>query len=429
MAIRGSSQLAVVRQPRMGRAIRRPQHPFNIRHKPWVIQPFFIAPVLAGETLKNLTLSVRAVTDPIKNRFIGWWLEHYIFYVKLSDLDIWEGQLERMLLDPSWDPSGVDATTDRVTEYFEAGAGTGKLNFVRACHQRVVDEYFRDEGEAFDTAGTLINSEQILAQVNGSSVLNSVMNEADLTWGDVDVDANADGNVTIGEIDSARAQYEFLQQGGAVDMSYEDYLRMFGVTPPASVRAKQRRPELVRFARNWQYPVSAINETTGAAVSAVSWAISERADKDRFFSEPGFLFGVQVARPKVYMRNQRGTFTAEMNDALLWLPSVLSDDPRTSMKLIADNDGPLGDVTDVNGYWVDIKDLFIHGEQFTNYALATGAGDGSVALPRAGLTNIDKKYVVEADIDDQFVSGSSDQVRCDGLVTLNIASRLRDTSN
>ena len=65
-----------------GRAMRKPSHPFQIKHKPFLIAPFFIAPVLAGETLKNLLLQSRAVSKPVKSPIIGWWLEYYFFYVK-----------------------------------------------------------------------------------------------------------------------------------------------------------------------------------------------------------------------------------------------------------------------------------------------------------------------------------------------------------
>lgn len=40
--------------PRTGRRNRRPSHPFIIRHRPWQIQPILCAPVLPGETLKNV---------------------------------------------------------------------------------------------------------------------------------------------------------------------------------------------------------------------------------------------------------------------------------------------------------------------------------------------------------------------------------------
>jgi len=40
--------------PRQGRWMRRPQHSFSLKSRPWRLDPFMIAPVLPGETLKNL---------------------------------------------------------------------------------------------------------------------------------------------------------------------------------------------------------------------------------------------------------------------------------------------------------------------------------------------------------------------------------------
>ena len=71
-----------------GRTLRRPQHPFSLMIRPFQLQPFSIAPVLPGETLKNLLTQARVVTDPLNplTRVVGWWCEHYYFYVKHRDL-------------------------------------------------------------------------------------------------------------------------------------------------------------------------------------------------------------------------------------------------------------------------------------------------------------------------------------------------------
>ena len=85
--------------PRFQRKMRRPRHDFNVRHMPFCITPFALAPVLPGETLKDGNLQSRAVVDPIKNPLIGWWLEHYVFYVPhgaMPKAQSWQA----MVLDP-----------------------------------------------------------------------------------------------------------------------------------------------------------------------------------------------------------------------------------------------------------------------------------------------------------------------------------------
>ena len=91
--------------PRFQRKMRRPRHDFNVRHMPFCITPFAIAPVLPGETLKDGNLQSRAVVDPIKNPLIGWWLEHYVFYVPhgaMPKAQSWQD----MVLEPNRDMSG-----------------------------------------------------------------------------------------------------------------------------------------------------------------------------------------------------------------------------------------------------------------------------------------------------------------------------------
>ena len=69
------------------RVMRNPAHPWQLRTRPYQIQPCMISPVLPGETLKNLVGMSRVVTKPIANPLIGWWCEYYVFYVRLRDIE------------------------------------------------------------------------------------------------------------------------------------------------------------------------------------------------------------------------------------------------------------------------------------------------------------------------------------------------------
>lgn len=419
MPVRSRNLRPIVEQlSQHGRVLRTPQHPFQLRYRPWQITPFLIAPVLPGETMKNLLLQSRVITDPIKNRLIGWWTEYYVFYVKHRDLTQ-RDEFVQMVLDPEWDDTPVVESDDTVEHYFAPGTSS-KINWVEKCLERVVEEYFRYEGEAWDDhmIGNLP-----AAQVVGQTWLDSLISDTAIApLLDVDVDANADLTITAGEVTAAMQQYEFLKQNFAVDLTYEEFLQSYGVRTP---REELHKPELVRYMRSWAYPVSAIDPTDGSAASAVTWSVSERADKDRFFKEPGFLFGVTVSRPKVYFSKQTSTATTLLNDAYAWLPAVLTNDPRTSLKPIEDVTGPLGDVTDGAGYWVDLRDLYLYGEQFVNFAL-TETDANLMALPTADLQ---KRYTDATMTDTLFAAASpANQVRVDGLVSLTISGRQVDTS-
>ena len=389
-----------------GRAMRKPSHPFQIKHKPFLIAPFFIAPVLAGETLKNLLLQSRAVSKPVKSPIIGWWLEYYFFYVKLRDLDD-RDTITDMLINPASSISSLN--TAAVVEHYHTASN---IDWVEKCLDRVVAEYFRDEGDAPSDI-TNISGALPVAQINSKSIWDSAINDASYTRPDVNVDLNANSTITASEVDQALRQYQWLRSNGLTDQSYEDYLRTFGIRPQ---REDLHIPELVRYVREWTYPANTVDPTSGTPSSALSWGIQERADKDRFFREPGFLFGVSIARPKVYLSAQLATATQLLNGALEWLPAVLRGDPITSMKKIVASDNTFAASTDA--IWVDIRDLFLYGEQFVNFDLAS-TDCGLVALPTAGLQ---KKYPASADINGLFV-GSTDATRIvhqDGVVSLSI---------
>jgi hypothetical protein len=419
--------------PKMGRRMRRPQHRFQIRQRAWQIQPFLIAPVLPGETLRSLLWQARVVSDPLKSPLIGWWAEYYVFYVKLRDL-AGRDDFSNMMIDPSQSMAAYLGSSEAVGYYtFDGG-----IIWVEACLQRVVEEYFRDEGETWNTAAV---DSIPLAQVNLDSWAQNVTLDTDMQTFDVDPssltswDAGTGGDpLMASEIDKVLRQYQLLKTHGVTEMSFDDYLRSFGIKVPEA--SDPHRPELIRYARDWTYPTNTIDPSTGAPTSAVSWVISERADKDRFFTEPGFIFGVSVMRPKVYLSAQKGAGVGMLDNAYAWLPAILRSDPQYSWKQFAETEGPLDGLAigGTTGYWVDLTDLFMHGDQFVNFALS--ATDANLlGLPASGsddMHEIRGKYVTEAMCEGLFVddddSDGKTRIRSDGVAVLNIASSLRDMS-
>ena len=159
--------------PRVGRKARRPQHTFNLVTRPYGIYPFMIAPVLAGDTLKNALMQSRVVTDPIKDRLIGWWNEYYWFYVKLTDLDD-RDTLMNLLINPGQSIAAIDAETAVPVHNFYAATGEGYLNYVEKCLKRVTEDFFCTNDEAWDNVTI---SGLPVASVVGNSVLDSFIND------------------------------------------------------------------------------------------------------------------------------------------------------------------------------------------------------------------------------------------------------------
>lgn len=397
--------------PRVGRKLRSPQHSWQVRSKPFTLQPVCIAPVLPGETLKNALFQSRVVSEPIKNPLVGWWVEYYWFYVKHRDL-AGSALFQQMMIDP-----GVSMASQVV-----AGAElkmyrhTNKIDWLGQCMDAIVSNYFRGEGDApADIDGLPV------VGINGNSLFDSAMLSSALATNDFNIDLNANATITASEAERALVQWQFLKANNLMTMSYEDYLRTYGVSveDPETVA----RPELLRYIREWSYPTNTVEATTGVPSSALSWAISERMDKDRFFKEPGFIVGVTTTRPKVYFSLQRTAGVNLLDDAYAWLPALMRDDPATSLKRLASNADSIITTAGSAEFVLDIRDLFLYGDQFVNFDIDAGTADGSyVAMPTTGL---ERRYPVEADINALFVGGTPTAlVKQDGVARFSILGHL-----
>lgn len=402
------------------RVIRQPRHTFSLKHVPYAIQPFMIAPVLPGETMKNLLMQARVVSDPITSPLIGWWLDYLYVYVKHRDLDE-RDHLTEMMLDPNWTSAGkglvaADASVPLYTY-------DGGMDWVHLCLKKIVDDHFRNEGELWDDY-KLANGLPI-AGINQESFLNSFTHGEIMDDTEVNITVGGDDAIGASEIDKALQQWQLLRMHNLTEMSYEDYLRTFGVRAPS---VELHRSEILRVIREWTYPTNTIDPTTGAPSSAVSWSVQERADKDRYFKEPGFIVGVTVVRPKIYLSGLKGAGVGMLEGALAWLPAILNGDASIPLRNFLDGTGPVpGYATaEDTGYWIDVKDLFMHGDQFVNYDLTTATDGNAMALPTADGNH---RYIAEAMIDGLFKTPSTAKyIRQDGIVSLSIAGRQTDTT-
>ena len=401
---------------RQARKPRRPEHTWNIVTRPYGIYPFMIAPVLAGETLDSAVMQCRVQSDPVHSRLMGWHKEYYWFYVKLRDLDD-RDTLANMLINPATSTTAIDTETAVTYHGFYATTGEPYLNFVEKCLKRVTEEYFRDAGETWNT--NTVDTGIPQARVTPPGIWRSLTAAASVTFDDVQISTSGDNAFTLGELQAAYDEYEMLRQGAFVSMTFEDYLAQQGVRQPE--QEEIHRPELIRYVRQWEYPVSAIDPTDGSAASAVQWSISERIDKNRFFKEPGFILGVTVARPKMYLLGTAFNGVQLLSDYKKWLPSIMDDSPTASLVNLGDN--KLGtNWTDANGVWVDVKDLFLYGDQ-----LVTNITNPEINTYSANVTADTIKYVSSTNINSLFAAGSPDttnaRIREDGICSLNIRTR------
>lgn len=416
MALNSNNVVQMVETGKVRRQARTPVHTHLIVHRPWQIQPFMIAPVLPGETLKNLSVQSRVISDPIKagpGNILPWWCEHYLFYVKVRQLgpDV-RAAFEAMMLQGT--PLGLVDPVDLQTMHY------GKtVNWVNRCLNFVVEEGgFRNEGEAADVS-EIDGLPAAAAHRHGQSFLDSLTADAALQTPN-DLQDPQDPLM----LEAYLEQYEAMRGMRLIDMTFEDYLATYGVNLPQA--ALLERPELIRMNSEWAYPANTIDPATGAATGAASFGIQFRADKDRFFAEPGFVFGVTVVRPKIFLANQKSAAVSMLDTAYSFLPRILASQPHISLReflggVDASATGPLRNQT--AGYWLDVGDLFRYGDQFTNVADAKGF---NLALPNAAG---EKRWATLAMAKALFADDTKSFIRQDGVTRLNVLGHPQTTED
>lgn len=417
--------VAVNPRPIQKRIPRSPVHHFNVRSKPYEVTPLMIAPVLPGETLSSLTFNATMVSDPIKNSLIGWHHEYFFFYVKHRALSHWDttGLLQSMMLDVTQTATALAAGAND-TPYYTFKGG---IPYMKACLQAVVNEYFRDEGEDHTTA---LLDQYPAVQIPQESWFHSIKKESagadDLELPGVDEMEELD---ILPGFSTQYAQWELLRDANQTDLTYEDYLRSYGVSIPKSedeggTPDERHRPELLRHIRKFVQPANTINPADGVPASVLYGRFTESLEKRRYFKEPGFIIGLSVTRPKLYLSNQKGSAVGMLKDYLGWLPAVLQGAPYTSVYEVLDSvtDGILQNQTE--DYWLDLKDLYIHGDQFCNYAM-TAADTHAIALPSATL---EVKYPTEPMVDTLFKTVGAEYIKQDGVCFVNVLGGLKDTT-
>lgn len=429
------------------RTTRRPYEDFFIVQQPWDIQPIALHPVLPGETLMSMQFQSRVLTDPLVHRLSGWWMEYYCFYVAHDQLALsglpneeestaWAA-LQAMHLSNTA-PSAIQNAT-RKDKYYKSTTLAGVPDFAALCTEAVVKWYFRDGGEPLAGYGNYGSR----APSNGGTVYQARVRDPMWLESVKIEDVNPSGQGDLPGVEDFQdvfipsawsthyAQWEHMRQVKLIpeEVTFEDYLATFGVAAPEKLKEDRNRPELIRYLRDWQYPSNTVDGATGNVASAVSWAISGRADKARRFDRPGFLLVVSVARPKVFFGNQPHHATMMLNDAYGWLPAVLRDSPFTSLIEYDHDEGPLAGVfNSADDYWVDRRDLFVRGGQFVNFAPADATSIAPIVdLPKvAGADNdINLWYAAQADVANLFTDtdpGTAINIRQDGTVRFNIKS-------
>ena len=425
----------------IGRKVRTPRHSFATKQLPYEITPFFFAPVLPGETMKSLQYLNSVRSGFLQATQSGWWHETMFFYVKHRDL---QDAVANLLIDMhvrgvDLEPAG--AAADANLYYSAPSAVAGTYPFLKAAMQVVVEHYFRHENETHDVRmspnGRYVAAYQRLDLLDSASYdtigpadENELLPDAAL------IDQhNSDTNVLPG-FEAHHAQWKRLRAAGYIEVDFEDYLRAHGISVPVE-DATPDRPELLRYIKDWQLPAIRQHPDTLEETATVKWALSETATKSRFFKEPGFLLGVSVIRPKVFL-NQSFSLIGHLKDSFSWLPQLLHDRPETSLRMLtsAQAAAAFPSYEGAEGIWIDFRDLFLYGEQFvTGLTAAELAHVVNVCASPYGM-EFSQRYPADADIQGHFFATDGEfppvarvtdgAFISEGIAQPSILSRIRD---
>lgn len=414
--------------PPTSRVGRYPKHPFSIQELPYTAQPFMIAPVLPGETMQNLKFEARVITDPVVSSIIGWKKEYYFFYVRVTDL--LSDTIRDMFVDPAnTDLAGTLGIAANDQAFYTAKGG---VDYLKRSVQSIWTHFFSDQDDVYtdyDVASTTAQNGVPFVQIRDRFWLDSITDEDTMPVG-VDPDTAA----TLNQLETMMAMYEQLRALGIANMTYEDFLRSYGMSVPGEV---EHKPELLARFSDFQYPSNTVDPATGVPTSAVSWVFNNSVRDPKMFKEPGFIVGISITRPKVYYAGLAGNLTGHLTRAWDWLPNYLNEAaadpmPFTSLKQFTGDTGPLGDrTTATDGYWVDMRDLFLYGDQFQNRAAFNAVPANVPAINALALPPGDNhhlyKYPTEAMVKSFFTDAVTNTfVRSDGYASLSIKGKQID---
>jgi len=393
---------------------RSPNFPVAGLMKPFGLYPILCHPVLPGETLNNFQLKWRTLSKPVKHPLAGAWLETWLVYVKLTDLN---RDLGNMFIDDTYSTTGY-LNSGGDARYYTAD---GQIDWIKLITERIHDAYFMDDSE---TARTIDGVRQTKLSTM-SWYQNCMFKPAD------DALAVTDIHDTVKELDA----YMMMQQMNMTELTYEKYLEQYGVT---SIRQSEGDPEILRYARSWTQPVNTVDPSNGAPSSAWVWSDDMKATKDKRFAEPGFVIALASVRPKMYQKHVQNSFVGNLWGFTDWFPAYNLEDPTAGIRTLSSADKVFHadhrtDVGDVDLLY-DHRDLLNHGEAFVNdwtgNPFSLPLSTGMVAEDASDNASMRGEYATDTDIAALFTSATATDQFCyyEGIGHMDISGHVTDTT-
>lgn len=298
---------------RNGRITRRPRFPFATMFQPDQIQPVNYCPVIPGETMVNQSLTMRLVTEPVKNVLNPAYFDVFTFYVpyRIALGELWEDFVkgENIVLNqayPAYDyvnkpaeATGATATqTNRTFGFLNNTGGTARNTLIERCADVVFNTWFLYENEpdtafaygAFPTQayGKTASTDQ-LAETSAIAALPSTTVPV--------TGAQGSESFLVADLRRQEAVYRRELNVSYAQPEYADVMSAYGVDFPAELITE---PELLFKRRSFLYPSRSVGQNNGNIVGQFMHDVDVNMDKPYMFREHGLVMTFVAFRPVVF---------------------------------------------------------------------------------------------------------------------------------
>lgn len=393
---------------------RTPNFPCIGKMKPFGLYPICVHPVLPGETLNSFKMKWRVLSKPVKYPLTGAWLETFLVYVKITDINT---ALAEMFISTSFSSSGY---TRAGSANYRTFTKVGQIDWIYLALTKFHQKFFLDHSE---TARFIDSVPQV--KLNQKSWMQNLAFRG------------ADDPLDVTDVDRARQEmdaFQMAQMMGLSELTYEKFLGQYGV------RAEEAEgmPEILRYAPSWTLPINTVEPSTGVPSTAWMWSDAVEMTKPKRFDEPGFIMMCAAIRPKLYQQYQLFSWVGNLWGFSDWFPIYNLSDPMGGVRVMSTGDDVLSTTmrTDAGekDLYYDANDLLMHGEQFINnqddrttpYPIPVSTG--MAANDASTKQDIRGEYCLSADVDALFSSATATDKFAiyEGLASMDISGHVSD---
>ena len=310
----------------MQRHLRKPRYPFTNAGFFGMLTPIARAPVLPGETLKEISLRLTGQSVPIGYPLVGAYVDVHYWYVPFRLLD---ADFPEEIVAGTWNPSAQ----------FAAANGKKSVYFTTTSGNSMLHDAVHHLGNLFYnplTASDMSASTDLVAM--RADMIAEMFSSEEVEGGpDVSIDVSG-GTLSMEELFDSRREYLTNLKRAQLDDSYLTHLAQAGVDMKEGFISE---PEFLWSQRKWIMPSKAVDQSTGNTVQSYFVSMEGKRQTRKYFPEHGLIVGLALIRPSFFDTAKKGTFDELHDDCWHenWFPGISKEfrvDTNTDWSPLAD---------------------------------------------------------------------------------------------